>query len=319
MIKTDFLQIARTVLETEADAITQQIPALDHNFTLACEQILNCKRRTIVIGMGKSGIIGKKIAATLASTGTPAFFVHPAEAGHGDLGMVTSDDCVILISYSGESYEINTLLPGLKHLGCCLIGISGRAESSLAQACHININVKIKEEACPLGIAPTASTTATLAIGDAIAIACSQARGLSKEDFARRHPSGALGKKLLLTAGDIMHTEARLPVVPLTASLMDAILEMNDKGLGMTLVVENNKLAGVFTDGDLRRLLSEKGWENKKISELINKTPITIDKQTLAFDALKIMRDKKITSLIVIENSAPVGVVHIHQLINAGM
>ena len=319
MKKVNFLDIATAVLTTEADAIKQQIQNLNSSFGVACEEILKCKRRTIIIGMGKSGIIGKKIAATMASTGTLAFFVHPAEAGHGDLGMITPEDCIILISYSGESYEINTLLPGLKHLGCVLIGISGREDSTLSRACKININVSIKEEACPLGIAPTASTTATLAIGDALAIACSQARGLSKEDFARRHPSGTLGKKLLLLASDIMHSGKNIPIVQVTDSIENTIIEMNSKGLGMTLVLQDKQLIGIFTDGDLRRCITGKNWQNQTVGDFIHSQPLTIDRSTLAFDALKIMENNKITALIITDDGQPVGVVHIHDIIKSGI
>lgn len=315
----DILQIAEAVLKTESAAINDQLQHLDANFQQACHTILDCEGRVIIMGMGKSGLIGRKIAATLASTGTPAFFVHPAEAGHGDLGMVKATDVVILISYSGESPELLNIIPGLKQFNCKLISLCGRKKSSLTAAADINVDVSISEEACPLGLAPTASTTASLAIGDAIAIACQQERGFSEHDFARRHPSGALGKRLLLHVSDIMHTGDSIPCVASSANLEQTILEMTKKGLGLTLITENELLVGIFTDGDLRRSLQHADWQNKNIGAIMSPMPITIAEDMLAAEALQLMEDKKITSLIIAKNNKVNGIVHIHDILNSGI
>lgn len=296
---------------------------IDSHFQEACELILNCKGRAVIIGMGKSGHIAKKIAATLASTGTPAFFVHPGEACHGDLGMITTEDVVIAISYSGKTEEVLNLLPLLKLLKIPLITLTGNPESTLSQAAQHNINVQVNQEACPLGLAPTASTTATLAMGDAIAISLLKARGFSANDFARFHPGGALGKRLLMRVADIMHADNDVPRVAPDCSIADALIEMTQKRLGMTTVVDqkNQTLLGIYTDGDLRRTL-DAGHDihNTRIDSMMTQHCSTVTASMLAADTLGIMRAKEITVLPVInENNFPVGMIHMHDLLRAGV
>ncbi len=317
-----FLESARRTIQIEADAVKSLESLLDNQFINACQFILASTGRVIVTGMGKSGHIGRKIAATLASTGTPAFFVHPGEASHGDMGMITEHDVVIAMSNSGTTSEVVTLLPLLKRMGTRLISMTGNPESTLAQAADAHLNVAISKEACPLGLAPTSSTTTTLVMGDALAIALLEARGFSAEDFAFSHPGGALGRKLLLKVSDLMHSGESLPIVGETTSLSDALLEISQKGLGMTAVVDSEgKLSGIFTDGDLRRTLDlEVNLKQTPISQLMTRNAKTITAQLLAAEALHIMEERKINGLIVVDqNDLPVGALNMHDLLRAGV
>jgi arabinose-5-phosphate isomerase len=314
------IKLGKAVIETETTAIADLIHSIDQNFVEACKKILACKGRTVVIGMGKSGHIANKIAATLASTGTPAFFVHPGEASHGDLGMITKQDVVIAISNSGETEEVINLLPVIKRLNIPLIALSGNPESTLSRSATVNINVVVKQEACPLGLAPTASTTAALAMGDALAIALLEARGFSADDFALAHPAGALGRRLLLHVNDIMHTGKEIPKVFESTLFKDALLEMSGKGLGVTAVVENNdRVIGIFTDGDVRRALdSEVDIHKTKIGELISHSFKSIDKDELAAAALAKMEECKINALLVTDNqNRLIGILNMHDLLRA--
>lgn len=318
----DFRLRAAQVLKIEATAVAQLEQYLDDNFNLACQLIFDSNGKTIVTGMGKSGHIGKKIAATLASTGTPAFFVHPGEASHGDLGMLSSQDVVIAISNSGETAEVLTIVPVIKRLGLHLIAMTGNAESTLAKLADAHLCVKVEQEACPLGLAPTASTTATLAMGDAVAVALLEARGFSAEDFALSHPGGSLGRKLLLRLNDIMHRDQLVPVVSEDASIKDALLEISKKGLGMTAVADQQgTLAGIFTDGDLRRILDQKfDIHTNRIAEVMTRHCITADAQMLAAEALQIMQQKKINGLIIVDqHKRPIGAMNMHDLLRAGV
>lgn len=311
----------RTV-KIEADAVAALAQRIDQNFLRACETMLACKGRVIVSGMGKSGHIGKKIAATLASTGTPAFFVHPGEASHGDLGMITEQDVVIAISSSGGSAEVITLLPLLKRLGTPLIAMTGNTDSALAQAADTHLDIGVISEACPLGLAPTSSTTVTLVMGDALAVALLEARGFTAEDFAFSHPGGTLGRKLLLKVSDIMHAGDDIPRVQACTPILDALMVMTQKGLGITTVcADDGKLLGVLTDGDLRRGLDRKVDIYSALSdELMTVEPLTIGSNTLAAEALSIMEARKITSLIVSDDSIHVsGVLHMHDILKAGV
>ncbi len=314
--------LGRRALEIERDALAGLLPRVDERFARACRLMLDCRGRVVVIGMGKSGHIGGKIAATLASTGSPAFFVHPGEASHGDLGMITRQDVVLAISYSGETAEIVTLLPLLKRLQVPLIAMTGKPASTLAQAAEVHLDVSVAMEACPLNLAPTASTTATLAMGDALAVAMLEARGFTPEDFAMSHPGGSLGRRLLLKIADLMHSGARLPTVPESASLSEALLEMTRKGLGMTAVVDAaGGVVGVFTDGDLRRVL-DAGVDVRSapIREVMTPGGKSIGPQQLAAEAVAMMEQHKITSLLVRdERGTLVGVVHMHDLLRAGV
>jgi len=292
------------------------------SFTQACRLMLECKGRIVVIGMGKSGHIAGKIAATLASTGTPAFFVHPGEASHGDLGMITSSDVVLALSNSGETNEIITILPLIKRLDVPLIAMTGNPESTLAQAARASINVAVDKEACPLGLAPTASTTAALAMGDALAVALLETRGFTEEDFARSHPGGALGRRLLLLIDDLMHTGDALPQVDADTLLSDALMEMTRKGLGMTAVVDaNKKLAGVFTDGDLRRAIDHKiDLHTARIRDVMTSECTTVHPGMLAAEALQIMDSTKINALPVLDDDGElVGALNMHDLLRAGV
>jgi arabinose-5-phosphate isomerase len=322
MPQFDFVKSGLRTISIESDAVIALSQRLDQDFVKACELILNCAGRIIVTGMGKSGHIGKKIAATLASTGTPSFFVHPGEASHGDLGMITKQDIVLAISYSGTSNEILTLLPLLKRSGIKIISMTGNPLSTLAEIAEAHLNIAVETEACPLDLAPTASTTATLVLGDALAIALLEARGFTAEDFAFSHPGGALGRKLLLRVIDIMHTGDHIPRVPANATLSEALLIMTEKGFGMTTVVDDkNQLLGIFTDGDLRRTI-DKGinLHGASISDLMNRTPKTINNKALPAEALKMMEDLKITALVVCnEQACPIGVLHMHDLLRAGV
>jgi len=322
MTATNFISSAQRTIKMEADAVAELQHRLDHSFVTACETMLACEGRVIVTGMGKSGHIGNKIAATLASTGTPSFFVHPGEASHGDLGMITKNDVVIVISNSGSTAEVITILPLIKRLGIPMISMTGDPESVLSQAALANLDVSVASEACPLNLAPTTSTTVTLAMGDALAIALLESRGFTAEDFAFSHPGGALGRKLLLRVTDIMHKDVEVPRVLATEPLHQALLVMTEKGFGMTTVVsDENKLLGVFTDGDLRRIVDAKvDINNVTMADVMSPNPKTISGEILAAQALKIMEDGSITALIVEnENQSPIGVLHMHDILRAGV
>lgn len=318
----DFIHSAQRTIRLERDAVDSLLARIGANFTHACELLLACKGRVVVVGMGKSGHVGNKIAATLASTGTPSFFVHPAEASHGDMGMITRDDVVIALSNSGSTAEIVTLLPLIKRLGITLISMTGNPESPLAKAAIVNLDASVEHEACPLNLAPTSSTTVSLVLGDALAIALLEARGFTAEDFAFSHPGGALGRRLLLKVENVMHVGEELPQVLLGTSLSGALLEMTRKGLGMTIVLnDDGKLAGIFTDGDLRRTL-DKGLDVRQtnIEQVMTIHGKTARPDMLAAEALKIMDDHKISVLVVVdEQDNPVGVLHIHDLTRAGV
>ena len=315
------LALARNVLDTEARAISSLGARLSAPFVAAVELMLRCRGRVVVSGIGKSGHIARKLAATLASTGTPAFFVHPAEAGHGDLGMITADDVVVMLSNSGETDELMMLTPHLKRQGARLIALTGNEQSSLAQSAHVHLDAAVDAEACPLGLAPTASTTAALALGDALALAVLDARGFSVEDFARSHPGGSLGRRLLTRVADVMRRGNAVPRVADTATLAEAIVEMTAKGMGMTCVVdEHDKVAGVFTDGDLRRALSRSGDpKSARVADLMTKAPRTIAPERLAADCIVLMETApKITSLLVVDAAGTlVGAVQMHDLFRA--
>ena len=316
-------ELALAVIDTEARAITGLADEINQpTFIQACHLMLACKGRVVVTGMGKSGHIAGKIAATLASTGTPAFFVHPGEASHGDLGMITTADVVLALSNSGETGEIVTILPLIKRLNVPLITLSGNPHSTLSRAATANINVRVNKEACPLGLAPTASTTASLAMGDALAIALLESRGFTEEDFARSHPGGTLGRRLLLLIDDLMHTGDAIPRVELTTALSDALLEMTRKGLGMTAIIDTRgELAGIFTDGDLRRTIDNKIDLNEAlISEVMTADCKTIHPGMLAAEALQIMDSTKINALPVVnDNNELVGALNMHDLLRAGV
>jgi arabinose-5-phosphate isomerase len=319
----NFCNLGLAVIETEAQAIFELTQRIDENFEKACELLLNCKGRVVVTGMGKSGHIGNKIAATLSSTGTPAFFMHPGEASHGDLGMITKQDVVVAISNSGKTQEIVVLLPIIKRLDVPLISLTGNPKSSLAISSDVNLDVSVKHEACPLGLAPTTSTTVTLVMGDALAISLLNARGFSAEDFAQSHPGGALGKKLLLKIDDIYHQNAEFPLVNEDFTVNKALVEVTNKKLGMTCVVDKNgHLTGIYTDGDIRRTLTNNFDVNTtKISEVMSRNCKTIQNGLLAAEALSIMQKYSITSLVIVDDSnlKPIGVIHMHDLLRAGV
>ncbi|MBT5796461.1 MAG: KpsF/GutQ family sugar-phosphate isomerase [Porticoccaceae bacterium] len=319
---TDFITSGLRTVELEAKAVSQLTPRINQNFVLACETILACQGRVVVTGMGKSGHIGNKIASTLASTGTPAFFVHPGEASHGDLGMITKADVVIAISNSGSTSEVTSLLPLIIRLGIPLISMTGDANSQLSQAACAHLDVSVASEACPLNLAPTTSTTVTLVMGDALAIALLEARGFSAEDFAFSHPGGALGRKLLLRVCDIMHKDEDVPKVMIDQPLQDALIEMTQKGFGMTTIISKDKtLIGVFTDGDLRRAIDQKvNISTTTMATVMSPHPKTINKDMLAVEALTIMESTSITALIVEdEKGRPTGVLHLHDILRAGV
>lgn len=318
----NFLESGRRTIQIEQQAISALETRLDENFIRACDMMLSCEGRIVVVGMGKSGHIARKIAATLASTGTPAFYVHPAEASHGDMGMITLRDVVIAISNSGETAEVVTLLPLFKRLGLPLIAMTGKLNSALANGADVVLYTGVAKEACPLDLAPTSSTTTQLVMGDALAIALLEARGFTAEDFAFSHPGGALGRKLLLKVQNIMHTGDRIPAVQSGTYLNDALLEMTYKGLGMTAIVaEDRRLMGIFTDGDLRRALDQ----DMKLKEIIiddvmtaNCTTIRVD--VLAAEALKVMEDHKINALLCVDDAHQVvGAINMHDLLKAGV
>lgn len=316
-----FIESAKRTIQLEAEAIAQLVGQLSVDFNKACELCLHCEGRIVVTGIGKSGHIGKKIAATLASTGTPAFFMHPAEASHGDLGMLTSKDVVLALSNSGTSAEIVLLLPLIQRLGTPLISMTGDGNSTLGRASDAHLLVSVAEEACPLNLAPTSSTTAALVMGDALAIALLEAKGFSHEDFAFSHPSGALGRKLLLKVDDIMHTGNALPSVSEGATLSEALLEMTEKRLGFTTILDNNgRLIGVFSDGDLRRAI-EAGHDlrDRQIQDIMTRGGTTIEQGALAAMAVRVMQEKRINAVVVVHDDLPVGVLNMHDLLQAGV
>ena len=315
------LSLARRVLAIEADAITRLAGRLGDEFVNAVALILECRGRVVVSGIGKSGHIARKLAATLASTGTPAFFVHPAEASHGDLGMITPDDVVVMLSNSGETDELMLLTPHLKRQGAKIIALTGNEQSSLAQAADVHLDAAIDSEACPLGLAPTASTTATLALGDAIALALLDARGFSVEDFARSHPGGPLGRRLLTRVRDVMVSGAKLPIVASDATLEAAIVEMSGKGMGMTAVVDDaGRVAGIFTDGDLRRCLVRRPDVSRAcVADVMTRTPRTIGPDRLAIDCVDLMEavPKVMVLLVADDEKRLIGALHVHDLFRA--
>ncbi len=318
----NFCKLGLAVIETEAQAVFELSHRIDQRFESACELLLACKGRVVVTGMGKSGHIGKKIAATLSSTGTPSFFMHPGEASHGDLGMITRQDTVIAISNSGFTHEIITLLPLLKRLEVPLIALSGNPESTLAKVATVHLDVSIQHEACPLGLAPTTSTTVTLVMGDALAIALLQARGFSAEDFALSHPGGTLGKRLLLRVDDIWHPLDEIPIVHEQVTIREALIEVTAKKLGMTCVVNQaGLLTGVYTDGDVRRTLTKQYDINSTpLKEVMTSSCRTIKSGMLAAEALALMQKHSITSLIAIdETNRPIAVLHLHNLLRSGV
>ncbi|MGL5948099.1 MAG: KpsF/GutQ family sugar-phosphate isomerase [Aeromonas sp.] len=318
----DFTRSARTVIEIEQQAIAGLHRYLDQHFTHACQLLLGAAGKIVVTGMGKSGHIGSKIAATLASTGTPAFFLHPGEASHGDLGMISSGDLMIAISNSGESDEILALLPVLKRRGIQLICMTGNPASSMATEADVHLCIKVDQEACPLGLAPTSSTTATLVMGDALAVALLEARGFTADDFALSHPGGALGKRLLLRVADLMHSGELLPQVQVTDTISQALLEVSRKGLGMTAVVHaDGRLAGLFTDGDLRRILDLRvDIHHTPICEVMTTQCVTVAPQMMAAEAVKLMETKKINGLLVVDAAhKPLGAFNMHDLLKAGV
>ena len=311
---------ARKVIRIESRAITDLEARVDGDFSKACQLILACTGRVVVSGMGKSGHIARKTAATLASTGTPAFFVHPGEASHGDIGMITPDDVVLLLSNSGETEEILTIVPFLKRQGNALIAMTGNPQSSLARDADAHLDASVTNEACPLGLAPTASTTTALVLGDALAIALLEARGFTADDFARSHPAGALGRRLLKIS-DVMHTGAAIPMVPVNATLTEALIEMSRKGLGMTAIVADDaRLVGVFTDGDLRRMLDDHGVDLRtaSVERVMSRNPKAIGPDKLAAEAAQLMDTHKIHALLVVDDARHVvGALNIHDLLRA--
>ena len=318
----EILELAAEVLAIEARAIDTLRSRLNGDFVAACELCLQVQGRIVVTGMGKSGHVSNKIAATLASTGSPAFFMHPAEASHGDLGMITSQDLLLAISYSGETNEVVTILPVVKRIGAKLLSITGNPKSTMARAADVHLDISVSEEACPLNLAPTASTTATLAMGDALAVALLKSRGFTAEDFARSHPSGSLGKRLLLRVSDVMRSGERIPAVKDDASLRDALMEMTDKGLGMTAIVSDDFVVkGIYTDGDLRRTLDTGAdIHSTRIREVMHSNCRTTSADVLAAEALHLLEEYKITSLLVTDaDNKLVGALNIHDLFREGL
>ena len=322
MNETKLKALGLAVIQTEAAAVAELAARIDDNFAIACQHMLTCAGRIVVLGMGKSGHIGGKIAATLASTGSPAFFVHPGEASHGDLGMITAKDVVLALSNSGETDEILTILPLIKRLGVPLIALTGNPTSTLARAATVHIDVSVRQEACPLGLAPTSSTTATLVMGDALAISLLEARGFTAEDFARSHPGGRLGRRLLLLISDIMHSGAAIPHVNADAKVSEALLEMSRKGLGMTAIVDTDRhIVGIFTDGDLRRALDHGiDVHTTGIAEVMTRGGKTVRAEQLAAEALQVMQNHKINALLVVDaQQQVVGALNMHDLLRAGV
>lgn len=317
-----YIESALQVLDIEQQAIGDLKQYINDDFAQACDQILSCQGKVVVTGMGKSGHIANKIAATMASTGTPAFYMHPGEAGHGDLGMLAKQDVLVAISNSGETDEILSLLPVVKRLGIHIIAMSGNPSSKLAEYSNIHLCIKVNKEACPLGLAPTSSTTATLAMGDALAIALLEARGFSSDDFALSHPQGALGRRLLLRLADIMHTGDQLPIVLDSSTISEALFEISAKGLGMAAIVDQNGIfAGIFTDGDLRRVIDAKvDIHHTPIGEVITRNAVTAQKDMLAAEALNILETKRINGLVVLsDENKPIGAFNMLDLLKAGV
>ncbi len=315
-------ELGLAVISVEAQAISALAEQINDDFVAACKLLFACEGRVVVIGMGKSGHIAGKIAATLASTGTPAFFVHPGEASHGDLGMITRHDVVLALSNSGETEEIVRILPLIKRLGVPLIAMTGNPASTLSNISTVHLNVAVEQEACPLGLAPTSSTTAALVMGDALAVSLLDARGFTRDDFALSHPGGSLGRRLLLRVSDIMHCNGDMPSVPSTALIGSALLEMTEKKLGMTAIVDElNRVIGIYTDGDLRRTLARNiDIQNSTISEVMTPQCTLISANILAAEAMQIMEQKKINALIVVdENNIALGALNMHDLIRAGI
>lgn len=323
MIK-DPVKIAKRTLKIEAEALKSLMTRINNDFNTAVDLIYKCKGKVVITGIGKSGLIGQKIASTLTGTGTPSFFLHPAEGIHGDLGILSKNDIIIAISNSGETEEILKILPSIKRLGIKLIAMTGGLKSNLAKAADVALDTSVKEEACPLNLAPTASTTATLALGDALAVTLLELRGFKEEDFALIHPGGALGKKLLLRVSDLMHTGSEIPLVKTNTKMKDVLLEMTSKRFGITGVVDDaGELIGVITDGDLRRALEKyPDIMEKSSAEIMTTSPKRIEKTALAAKALKIMEEYSITCLFVYENNEdniPIGIIHLHDLLRAGV
>ncbi len=314
------LELAKAVLAIEAQSIQDLIPRVDAEFVAAARHMLACRGRIVVLGMGKSGHIAHKIAATLASTGTPAFFVHPGEASHGDMGMITRSDVVLALSNSGETDELVVLIPLLKRLAVPLVAMTGNPHSTLAEAATVHLHIAVAQEACPLGLAPTSSTTAALAMGDALAIALLETRGFTQEDFARSHPGGTLGRRLLLKVRDLMHTGAGIPMVNPATRLVEALLEMTRKGLGLTAVVDREqRVLGIFTDGDLRRAI-DRGLDvrNLQVHEVMTVNCQTINPDLLAAEALGVMQDRQINALLVVDEQRMLcGAINMHDLLKA--
>lgn len=322
LTRDELLALAAKVLDIEARAVETLKSRLGDDFVAACDLCMDTPGRIVVTGMGKSGHVSNKIAATLASTGTPAFFMHPAEASHGDLGMITGQDLLLAISYSGETAEVVTILPVVKRMGAKMVAITGNAKSTMAQAADAHLDISVEEEACPLNLAPTASTTATLAMGDALAVALLEKRGFTAEDFARSHPSGSLGKRLLLRVSDVMRTGDRVPSVGVDVTLRDALLEMTDKGLGMTAIVDDtHSILGIYTDGDLRRTLDTGAdIRSTTIRDVMHTNCKTTSADVLAAEALHLLEENKITSLLVADDDNKlVGALNIHDLFREGL
>jgi arabinose-5-phosphate isomerase len=318
----DFVTLGKAVIRIEQQALNAMLDKIDHHFAKACELMLSCEGRVVVIGMGKSGHIGNKIAATLASTGTPAFFVHPGEASHGDLGMITGKDVVVALSNSGETSEVTSLLPVIKRLAVPLISLTGKPSSTLAKFADVNLDTGVEKEACPMNLAPTASTTTALVMGDALAVALLEAKGFSENDFALSHPGGSLGRKLLLRVEDIMHKNQDVPKVSETTTVSEALLEMTNKRLGMTCIVNaDDKLIGIFTDGDLRRTLaSNLDLNATEIQQVMTRNSKTIAQEKLAAEALQVMEENAINGLVITdENGHPIGALNMYDLLKAGV
>lgn len=317
------IALGQEVVDIETRAVVAVRERIDDHFVMACRYLLDCRGRIVVTGMGKSGHIGGKIAATLASTGSPAFFVHPGEAGHGDLGMITPEDTVLALSNSGETPEILTILPMIKRLGIPLVAMTGNRESTLAREASVHLDVWVEQEACPLGLAPTSSTTVALVMGDALAVSLLKSKGFTRDDFARSHPGGTLGKRLLLQARDLMHTGSELPCVGEQALVREALIEMTAKKLGMTAIVDrHDRVMGIFTDGDLRRMLdkTECDIHTTRIVEVMTANCATIGPEMMVAEALQTMERKKITALLVTDpDSRLVGALHMHDLLQAGV
>ena len=320
MKKFDYIEAAKKIFEIESRVVSELSNQLNDSFSLLCEEVLNMNGKLILMGIGKSGHVSQKIAATLSSTGTASFFIHPTEAAHGDMGMIGKDDMVLLFSNSGETQEIISILPALKRTSKKLISVTGNALSSIAKASDNHIEIKTSEEACSLDLAPTSSTTSVMAFGDALAVTLLQAKGFTKDDFAKSHPAGKLGKALTLLVSDVMHSGVDMPKVKSQSLLSDALLEITEKSLGMTLVEDNNKIVGIFTDGDLRRCISNKVDINQTlIKDVMTPDFKSIQSKDLAIDAAKVMEDNKIFTLVVFKSDNAIGVLSMHDLLKSGI